>query len=198
MEEKHTNTKKKRRWLRLWIKIISCVVVIVALLPAALYIPAVQNNVKTLVAEKVSEATGYDVEIGRFLLKFPVDVSVERFSVTAQQLDTLVSGSVARVDVRLIPLLMGDIVVRGIELENARYKMVSPDSSMLFSAKVRRWAARAMEEERIVKEVRWETVPRERLPGQEESECMTFKGVRWGQARCRCRSMMCRMRVVWW
>lgn len=142
MEEKHTNTKKKRRWLRLWIKIISCVVVIVALLPAALYIPAVQNNVKTLVAEKVSEATGYDVEIGRFLLKFPVDVSVERFSVTAQQLDTLVSGSVARVDVRLIPLLMGDIVVRGIELENARYKMVSPDSSMLFSAKVRRFELR--------------------------------------------------------
>ena len=136
MEEKNTQIKKKCRGLRIAAKLSCILVFIIVLLPAILYIPFVQEYVKTVVAEKVSESTGYNVEIGRFLLKFPLKVSVDDFFVKENARDTLVSGKNVSVDVRLLPLLMGDVVVRGVELNGVGYRMVSADSSMILSAKI--------------------------------------------------------------
>lgn len=153
MDEKRTN-RKKRNLVRLIVRSLMVIVVFVALLPATLYIPAVQNFVKTIVAEKVSEATGYGVEIGRFILQFPVKVSVGNFLITDQNRDTMAFGDNAHVDVRLIPLLMGDVVVRGIELENAGYRMVSADSSMIMSAKIGRFELRRSTVELLTDHIR--------------------------------------------
>ena len=48
MDEKRTN-RKKRNLVRLIVRSLMVIVVFVALLPATLYIPAVQNFVKTIV-----------------------------------------------------------------------------------------------------------------------------------------------------
>ena len=120
MEEKHTKTKRKTtNILRVAVKLLVAMVVVVAFLPATLYIPVVQDFVKSVASEKISEATGYGVEVGRFMLKFPMRLSINDFLVLDQKRDTMAAGRNITLDVRLLPLFMGDVVVRGIEVDNA-------------------------------------------------------------------------------
>lgn len=137
MEEKHTKTKRKTtNILRVAVKLLVAMVVVVAFLPATLYIPVVQDFVKSVASEKISEATGYGVEVGRFMLKFPMRLSINDFLVLDQKRDTMAAGRNITLDVRLLPLFMGDVVVRGIEVDNVEYNMISADSSMTLSAKI--------------------------------------------------------------
>ena len=126
----------KKRWFRITVLSLGILMAIVVMLPCALYIPAVQEYARKVVVEKVSETTDYKVEIGRVLLKFPIKLGVDDFLVLDAKNDTMVAGKHAAVDVRVLPLLMGDVVVRGIDADHAVYKMASADSSMTLSAKV--------------------------------------------------------------
>ena len=110
--------------------------VLVAVMPFALYIPAVQERVTAFVVEKVRESAGYDVSVGSFLLKFPLKVAVDDFCVAEAEGDTMVSGGRVVVDVRVLPLLMGDLIVRNVDLEDVGYRMTSSDSSLTLSAKI--------------------------------------------------------------
>lgn len=145
-ERKHDGRvgKPKRRKHRIrriagWL---AAFVAVVFLLPSLLYIPAVQRVVKDFVAEKVSEATGYDVSVGRFALKFPFRVAVDDLTVLDEHKDTLVSGRTLALNVRLLPLLTGNVDISGLEVGGAGYRMVSADSSLLLSARVERFELR--------------------------------------------------------
>lgn len=131
--------KKRGGKLRRAFKWVAIAVVFLCLLPTLLYIPAIQNAVVGFVSEKVSESTGYSVTIGRFLLKFPFRVSVSDVLVLDEQSDTLMSGESMELSVRLLPLIKGEVAVDGVAARNAFYKMTSSDSSMVLTARLRKF-----------------------------------------------------------
>ena len=117
------------------------IVIAVAMIPLLLYVPPIQRVVKDIVLEKVAESTGMRIDVEHFLLRFPLDVSLERVVVTEASGDTMASVGDAALDVALLPLLEGRIEVSGIELADVSYKMGSPDSAMYLSARVSHFAA---------------------------------------------------------
>lgn len=88
---------------------------------------------------KVSEATGLDISIGRFMLKFPLRVAVDDFLVLDEHADTMVAGKALELNVKILPVFRGRVVVGNLALDNATYRMVSSDSSMVLSARLRRF-----------------------------------------------------------
>lgn len=142
MEEEHKKEEikkkpRKRFRFRKVLKWIGIVMVVVILLPLLLYVPPIQNAVKDIVSEKVSEATGLDISIGRFMLKFPLRVAVDDFLVLDEHADTMVAGKALELHVKILPVFRGKVVVGKLALDNAAYRMVSSDSSMVLSARLR-------------------------------------------------------------
>lgn len=109
---------------------------VIILLPFTLYIPFVQSIVKDFVAEKVSKATGWDVSIGEFHLKFPLDVDLSDVKVLDANRDTMIMARRLTADVELLPLLDKQINVREATLRDGFYRMVSEDSSLTLRAKL--------------------------------------------------------------
>lgn len=131
------NKRRAPRWISIPLKIILCLVIIVALLPALLYIPPVQTWVKDIACSVVKKSTGIDVQIDRFRLKFPLDVSLQGVKVIEASGDTMVMAKEVIADVRLLPLLRLDVDVQKLSLLDGYYRMVSPDSSMIMKIRAK-------------------------------------------------------------
>ncbi len=114
--------------------LLGLVVAIVALL----YIPAVQNKIKDIALDEVEKSTGMKVEINRFRLYFPLEIELGGVSVVDSIGDTMVVANSLRADVRLLPLLRGEVVVPDASLDGARYRMGAPDSAICLVADVNR------------------------------------------------------------
>ena len=117
MEEEHKKEEikkkpRKRFRFRKVLKWIGIVMVVVILLPLLLYVPPIQNAVKDIVSEKVSEATGLDISIGRFMLKFPLRVAVDDFLVLDEHADTMVAGKALELHVKILPVFRGKCTFR--------------------------------------------------------------------------------------
>ncbi|MDE6340323.1 MAG: hypothetical protein K2K97_11135, partial [Muribaculaceae bacterium] len=120
-------------WLRRLCKTLLGIIIVVVLIPVLLYIPPVQTFVKNQACKIVEKSTGMKVEIGKFRLKFPLDVNLDNVLVLDQHADTMVRAQRAIVDVKLMPLLKLDVQIKKLLLEEGYYRMVSPDSSMIMS-----------------------------------------------------------------
>ena len=128
-------TEKKTSRFRIALRIIAGFFIFLALLPLLLYIPAIQRWVTGIVVEKVEAATGYDVEIGQLLIKFPLRVDIEDILVLDEHRDTMICGKTASVNVRLLPLVMGDVVVPHVRAHFVVYRMQSDDESLTLTAR---------------------------------------------------------------
>ena len=122
--------RKLPKWLRILLKTLGWIVIVVLLIPVALYIPPVQTFVKNVACKVVKDKTGMDVTIDRFRLKFPLDISLQGVNVLEASGDTMVNAKEALVDVKLLPLLDLDVQVKRLRLLDGYYRMLSPDSSM--------------------------------------------------------------------
>ena len=120
-------------WLRRLCKTLLGIVIAILLIPVLLYIPPVQTFVKDQACKIVAKSTGMKVEIGKFRLKFPLDIDLDRVVVLDQHADTMVRARKAVVDVKLMPLLKLDVQIKKLLLEEGYYRMVSSDSSMIMS-----------------------------------------------------------------
>lgn len=120
----------KPSWLRRTLKVLLGLLVFILLLPWLLYIPPVQTLVKDIACDQVHKSTGMKIEIDRFRLRFPLDVSLDGVTVLEASGDTMVRARTADVDVRMLPLLHLDIQVKKLHLADAYYRMLSEDSSM--------------------------------------------------------------------
>lgn len=120
-------------WLRRSIKIILCLLVVVVLLPFAIYIPPLQGWLKDIACSQVKKSTGMEVTIERFRLEFPLDVRLEKLLVLDEKRDTMVRAGKLVADVKLMPLFKGDVELNDVELHDGYYRMVSQDSSMLMT-----------------------------------------------------------------
>ena len=123
------------RWISVPLKTLMWLVIIVLLIPVALYIPPVQTFVKDVACRVIKSSTGMDVSIDRFRLKFPLDVSLQGVRVIEAAGDTMVLAKEVVADVALLPLLKLDVDVKALSLHDGYYRMVSPDSSMIMKIK---------------------------------------------------------------
>lgn len=130
--------KKKRHlihptWLRRTLKTLMWIVIAVIILPFLLYLPPVQGLAIHIAESQVKKSTGMDISIGKFRLKFPLDVSLQDLSIVEATGDTMVSAREATVDVKLLPLFKLDVKVNKLELDDAYYRLVSADTSMIMT-----------------------------------------------------------------
>ncbi len=114
------------------------VILLVALLiPALLYVPAVQDFIRGKAVGYASEALGMDLSIGRIRLAFPLRLTVEE-TLLVDRTDTLVDCGRLSLDVALWPLLRKEVVVRSFELDRiaARYKDTTGGMEMRLAAEM--------------------------------------------------------------
>lgn len=89
---------------------------LVLLIPALLYIPAVQDFIRGKAVGYASEALGMELSVGRIRLAFPLRLTVEK-TLLVDRADTLVDCGKLSVDVALWPLIRKEVVVRSFELD---------------------------------------------------------------------------------
>lgn len=121
----------KPTWLRRTLKTLLGVLVFILLIPVLLYLPPVQDLAVRVATDAVYNSTGMKIGIGRFRLKFPLDVSLADVYVLEASGDTMVRARELVADVRLLPLLNLDVKLNRLQLNDGYYRMMAPDSSMI-------------------------------------------------------------------
>ncbi len=128
-----------RKALRIFLRVIIVMLLIVVILPALLYIPAVQDFAVKFASEKVSQSTGMDISIGQLRLRFPLDLSLRDVTVVEASGDTLATLSTARLGVEVMPLFHGEARLSQVDIDNVSYRMGTPDSVICLRANVNRF-----------------------------------------------------------
>ena len=83
-----------------------------------LYIPPLQRFAVDKICQKVSEASGFDIQLASFHLSFPLKVGVSGFEVSRN--DTIFAkGEHADVNISFTPLLSGEVEANYISLEKS-------------------------------------------------------------------------------
>ena len=118
----------KIRWWKaiLWV-LLTPILLFIALM-VLLYVPPVQQVVKGRIASLASEATGWDISIGRMDLRFPLNLLVKDVQVVQPvdasqgilETDTLLKVESLNVRVQARPLFRGRLEVDGIQLKQAK------------------------------------------------------------------------------
>ncbi|MCM1291766.1 MAG: translocation/assembly module TamB domain-containing protein [Prevotella sp.] len=118
-------------WVRIPLKVLLGVIIMVIVIPILIYIPPIQTLLKDVACSVMRSKTGMNVEIDKFRLRFPLDVSLGGVTIVEASGDTMVRAGELIADVRLLPLLESDVDIKRLELRNGYYRMLSSDSSML-------------------------------------------------------------------
>jgi hypothetical protein len=98
--------------------IVAAVTGVLILLSLSFYLPVVQRLVKNRVVSIVSRATGLQVNVERFRLRFPANLFLYHPVVLTPKGDTLLQAGRIDVDVAFCPLLSGKIRVRRVALSD--------------------------------------------------------------------------------
>ncbi|WP_435575675.1 hypothetical protein, partial [Duncaniella muris] len=107
-------------------------------MPVLLYVPFVQDFAVGIATEQVAKSTGMKVEIGKLRLGFPLRLKVENTTVVQANGDTMLTSGRMSVNVKLMPLLKGEIEVAGASLDNSFYQLGNSDSLMWLRANIRK------------------------------------------------------------
>ena len=118
----------------LWV--IVGLVALLFIIPVLLYIPFVQDFAVKVASTQVEKATGMKVGIEKLRLGFPLRLSVDNAVVIQENGDTMLTSNKLAVNVKLMPLLKGEIHVEGATLDNAFYQMGNNDSLMWIRANI--------------------------------------------------------------
>ncbi len=125
-----------KKLLRALLWFILGVVLLLIAIPILLYLPPVQDFAVKIASSQVEKATGMKIGIERLRLKFPLRLTVDGASVIQADGDTMLTSSELSVDVKLMPLLKGQIEVGGANLVNAFYQLGNSDSIMWLRANI--------------------------------------------------------------
>lgn len=108
-----------RRLLKYTFRVVLVLFTFVVLVMVLLYVPAVQNYVKEKAEQYVNKNLHLNMSVGRILLKFPLDLSLEKMYLGYPNRDTLLYADAIRVNVSLPKLLRKEIEVRRLAVNNA-------------------------------------------------------------------------------
>lgn len=103
---------------------------VVVLLVLLLYVPAIQDYVRTKVEDYASANLGIDLSVKRILLKFPLDLYVEKVYAERTKGDTLLAAEQIQVNVSLLKLLKKEVEVRRLLLEKVVVRLSDSLSGM--------------------------------------------------------------------
>lgn len=95
------------------------VILLFLLLATALYLPPVQQFLKNRTTSYLSRQTGMQINIDRVRLSFPLDLLLDRMSAVDRS-DTVAAADQLLLDVKIMPLLSGNIELNGFELRQAK------------------------------------------------------------------------------
>lgn len=122
------------------LRIIFGIVLLVILIPVLLYVPVVQDFAKDIAVKELSKSTGMDISLERFRLKFPLTVSLDRFT-AIENGDTLVAARRADLDLAVMPLFKGRAEVNNLSLEDAYYRLNNADSAIYLTAHIDKFSS---------------------------------------------------------
>lgn len=104
-----------------------------------LYTSVAQDFLKDAIVKKLNKSPDMKVEIGEFRLSFPADINICGLSMVERGNDTLIAASQFTAEVKLLPLLSGNVEIDKACLRGARYRIGTPDSAMYLVANVDRF-----------------------------------------------------------
>lgn len=102
---------------------------VVVLLVCSIYVPPFQRLIVGVVLDKVNSSPDMQVRVKSFKLRFPMTVSASGVEVY-QKGDTMLLAGGADLKIGLLPVLKGEVDVKGIELRDVFMKIGNPDSAM--------------------------------------------------------------------
>ena len=105
-----------KKILKYTLRTLLVIVIVLLLVPALLYIPAVQDYVRGKAVGYASRTLGMDLSIERLRLSFPLRLSVDN-TLLVDRGDTLFSCGRLRLDAALWPLLRKEVAIRSFGLE---------------------------------------------------------------------------------
>ncbi len=123
------------RWLA---GIVGSILLLIALLAIAIYIPPIQNFVVKKVAQAASESTGLEIGIDHVRLSFPLDLLAEGVLVTKpnnNDNDTIAKIESVKVGVELLPLLSGDVKAEELLLKGVQFSTSDLIAQLVISGK---------------------------------------------------------------
>ncbi len=113
--------KKVFKWIGI---VLLSPVLLFLILAALLYVPPIQNWVVQKVVAYASEQTGMHISVEHVDMDFPLDLGIDGVLITqpadGQPADTIAHIRRAVADVRLWPLLSGNIILDALELNDAK------------------------------------------------------------------------------
>ena len=115
---------------------IAGLIILVSTVPALLYVPFVQSWVKDIALKEVNKSTGMDISVDYLRLRFPLKLQLDGVRVIEASGDTMVTAAAVGLNVRLLPLLKGDIQVGRADIDSVRYQLGNADSLMWLRAAV--------------------------------------------------------------
>ncbi|MDE6382898.1 MAG: translocation/assembly module TamB [Paramuribaculum sp.] len=127
--------KSKHKVWRIIKRVLLTLLIIIVIIPVLLYLPFVQDFIASIAVDKVSQATGWEVSLDRFRMRFPLKVELDGLCIS-DEADTLIAASEARVDVSALNLLRGRIVVDEARLTDGLYRLGTADSAMYLVARI--------------------------------------------------------------
>lgn len=119
--------KKILKWA---LRLVLIVIGFLLLLCILVYIPPIQNFIKNKAAAYVSKNMGFQLEIERLRLRFPLGLSIDNTVLTLPAGDTLMRVGELRAGVALLPLLGGAVEVRTIKVGDAAVNYSDSTGSM--------------------------------------------------------------------
>ncbi len=111
------------------------VIILAVVAVALLYVPPVQRAVTRVALAQVKKSTGMDIAVENLRLRFPLTLELGGVSVLEATGDTMVTAGSVGVQVRLLPLLRGDIDVASANARSVFYQLGTPDSAMWLRAR---------------------------------------------------------------
>lgn len=117
------------RWL-MWVSV--GVVALILLLSVLLYVPAVQNWVVQTATRELKSSIGYDVEIGRIRIGFPLKLNIRNVKASDGETGEMVGKfDYLSAQVSLLPMIRGGVIpVSGIELKGVELNYSTPNDSL--------------------------------------------------------------------
>lgn len=142
--------RKRRKWLRAALWVVSTPIVLFAVLMVLLYIPPVQNFLRKQATALASEATDMDISVERIDLRFPLNLLVSGAQVVqpadssaTQHPDTLLSLNSLNVRIQAWPLLRGKVEVDNITLTGVKVNSADLVKGMLIKGALGRFFLRS-------------------------------------------------------
>lgn len=98
------------------------------------YLPPVQDFVVGKVLENVNHSGNMHIEVKKFRLGFPLDISIDSLAMQSPGME--IAAGKATADIAILPLLKGEARVNGLELDDAVVNLGTPDSSLYMRSTV--------------------------------------------------------------